>query len=37
MDIDTVGLITQPKVYTCVMTNIVIKAVEKISESQGLK
>ena len=37
MDLATGRLITQPKVYPYVMTKIVIKAVEKLSESQRLK
>ena len=35
MDMATCILITQPKVYPHVMNKIFVKAVEKISESQG--
>ena len=37
MDLSTRILISQPKVYTCVMTKIFIKAVEKLAEYQGFK
>ena len=37
MNLATGILITQPKVYPRVMTEIVIKAVEKLAESQGFK
>ena len=37
MDLSNGILITRPKFYSCVMTKIVIKAVEKPAESQGFK
>ena len=37
MNLATGILITQPKVYPRVMTEIVIKAVEKLAESQWFK
>ena len=37
MDLSNGRLITRPKFYSCVMSKIVIKAVEKPAESQGFK
>ena len=37
MDISIGRLITRPNFYSCVMSKIVIKAVEKPAESQGFK